>query len=79
MCSQAGRYDNPIPTWFLAPIDCFKIPAQVRERDPLATLGVALDKQLDETEFENDHSGIAVLMLWRYWNCTAILYYSRHF
>jgi hypothetical protein len=22
-------YENPIPTWFLAPIDCFKIPAQV--------------------------------------------------
>jgi hypothetical protein len=23
----AGRYDNPIPTWFLAPLDCYKIPA----------------------------------------------------
>jgi hypothetical protein len=23
-----GRYDNPIPTRFLAPIDCSKIPAQ---------------------------------------------------
>ncbi len=23
----AGRYDNPIPTRFLAPIDCLKIPA----------------------------------------------------
>ena len=22
-----GRYNNPIPTRFLAPIDCFKIPA----------------------------------------------------
>jgi hypothetical protein len=27
LCSLAGRYDNPIPTWFLAPIDCLKIPA----------------------------------------------------
>ena len=27
LCSLAGRYDNPIPTRFLAPIDCFKIPA----------------------------------------------------
>ncbi len=26
-CSLAGRYDNPIPTRFLAPIDCLKIPA----------------------------------------------------
>jgi hypothetical protein len=24
LCSQAGRYNNPIPTWFLAPIE---IPA----------------------------------------------------
>ncbi len=25
----AGRYENPIPTRFLAPIDCLKIPAQM--------------------------------------------------
>jgi hypothetical protein len=24
----ASGYDNPIHTWFLAPIDCLKIPAQ---------------------------------------------------
>ncbi len=28
LCSLAGRYDNPIPTRFLAPIDCLKIQAQ---------------------------------------------------
>jgi hypothetical protein len=27
LCSLAGRYDNPIPTQFLAPTDCLKIPA----------------------------------------------------
>ena len=27
LCSLANRYDNPIPTRFLAPIDCLKIPA----------------------------------------------------
>jgi hypothetical protein len=27
VCSLAGRYDNPILTRFLAPIDCLKIPA----------------------------------------------------
>ncbi len=27
LCSLAGRYDNPIPTRFLAPIDCLKIAA----------------------------------------------------
>jgi len=29
LCSLEGRYDNTIPTRFLAPIDCYKIPAQV--------------------------------------------------
>ncbi len=29
LCGLAGRYDNPIPTRFLAPIDCYKIPALV--------------------------------------------------
>ncbi len=29
LCSLAGRYNNPIPTRFLAPTDCLKIPAQV--------------------------------------------------
>jgi hypothetical protein len=28
-CSLAGRYDNPILTRCLAPIDFFKIPAQL--------------------------------------------------
>jgi hypothetical protein len=29
LCSLAARYDNPIPTRFLAPIDCLKITAQM--------------------------------------------------
>ena len=29
LCSLADRYDNPIPTRFLAPIGCLKIPAQL--------------------------------------------------
>jgi hypothetical protein len=28
LCSLAGRYDNPIPTQFLAPKGCLKIPAR---------------------------------------------------
>jgi hypothetical protein len=27
LCSLAGRYDNPIPSRFLAPMCCSKIPA----------------------------------------------------
>ncbi len=33
LCSLAGQYDNPIPTQFLAPIDCLKIPARITERN----------------------------------------------
>jgi hypothetical protein len=29
LCSLAGRYDNPIPPRFIAPIDSSKIPAQI--------------------------------------------------
>jgi hypothetical protein len=28
LCNLAGWYANPIPSRFLAPIDCLKIPAQ---------------------------------------------------
>jgi len=31
LCSLAGRYDNPIPTHFLAPVDCSKIPALISD------------------------------------------------
>jgi hypothetical protein len=26
LCSLAGRHDNPIPTRFLSPLECLKIP-----------------------------------------------------
>jgi hypothetical protein len=30
LCSLAGRYDNPLPPRFLAPIDSLKIPALIK-------------------------------------------------
>jgi hypothetical protein len=36
--SLAGRYDNPIPTRFLAPTDCLKIPAQARYAGRIGSL-----------------------------------------
>ncbi len=35
LCSLAGRYDNPIPPLFLAPIDSVKIPALAMAPSPL--------------------------------------------
>jgi hypothetical protein len=39
LCSLAGRYDNHIPTRFLAPIDCVKILAQATKAGGLDSLG----------------------------------------
>jgi hypothetical protein len=33
LCSLAGRYANPLPPRFLAPIDSLKIPAQTSRAD----------------------------------------------
>jgi hypothetical protein len=38
LCSLVGRYDNPIPTRFLDPIDCLKIPVLAgRDDNPILT------------------------------------------
>jgi hypothetical protein len=37
LCSLEGRYDNPIPTRYLAPIDCLKIPTLVENLSPPPT------------------------------------------
>ncbi len=41
--SLAGRYDNPIPTQFLAPVDCLKIPALKVTRIGGTELGLGTD------------------------------------
>jgi hypothetical protein len=38
LCSLAGRYDHPIASRFLAPIDCLKIQAQIISRCMLCLL-----------------------------------------
>ena len=38
LCSLAGRYDNPIPTRFLAPIDFLKIPALATQSGGIGSL-----------------------------------------
>jgi hypothetical protein len=48
LCSLAGRYDNPIPTRFLAPIDCLKIPAlgtSGRQNTKINTFNYSQDRQ----------------------------------
>ncbi len=34
----AGRYDNPVPTWFLAPIAGLKLPTQVTQHGGIGSL-----------------------------------------
>jgi len=43
VCSLADRYDNPIPTQFLSPIDCLKIPTR--------STSSAMDHNLDLDTF----------------------------
>ncbi len=38
LCGLAGRYENPIPTRCLAPIECLKIPAQATEAGGIDSL-----------------------------------------
>ena len=44
LCSLAGRYDNPVPSRFLAPIDCLKIPALTNKIFNYHNLQVRFDK-----------------------------------
>ncbi len=51
LCSLAGRYHNPIPTLFLVPIDCYKIPTQMpMHMDRIAYL-VFLITRLESVDF----------------------------
>jgi hypothetical protein len=40
LCSLAGRYDDPIPTRFLVPIDFSKIPALAAQHGGIWFLGI---------------------------------------
>ncbi len=55
--SLAGRYDNPIPTRFLASIDCLKIPAL------FCTLGLVQEpsSQVEETGEGEEGEHIAAI------------------
>ncbi len=50
LCGLAGRYDNPFPTRFLAPIDCLKIPAQESMEFCLPELWFYADRRWEDKE-----------------------------
>jgi hypothetical protein len=52
-CSLEGRYDNPIPTRFLAPIYCLKIPAL--GSIPTSSYTVESDGAADEAVLNTVH------------------------
>jgi hypothetical protein len=56
--SLAGRYDNPIPTRFLAPIDCSKIPAQLGNR-VVVSMGEVILQKSSEQIFKDDVNGVS--------------------
>ncbi len=60
LCSLAGRYDNPIPTRFLAPIDCLKILAQ-HFIFPLYLFSALGYDAADPTKYSNKNEGTQFL------------------
>ncbi len=53
LCSLAGRYNNPIPPRFLAPIDSLKIPAQATQPGGIGSLESILGFSGSEPVFVN--------------------------
>jgi hypothetical protein len=49
LCSLAGRYDNLIPTWFLAPT----IPAQYYSHREVGMGEIELERRLEGQQFTN--------------------------
>ncbi len=92
LCSLADRYNNPIPSRFLAPIDCSKIPALAGQYDnPVPTWFLApIDCSKIPAQYVNCENGILKWRLELYktvlermtiqWiSCWAPLYVSRIF
>jgi hypothetical protein len=66
LCSRTGRYGNPIPTWFLAPIDCSKIPAQVLTLEiPFLELEALLNCAKQYFEILSTFIIVKPIQLWR--------------
>jgi hypothetical protein len=63
LCSLAGRYDNPLPPRFLAPIDSLKIPALYkrgagpRDRFSVCLAVMRADSQLRVIQFSKGGVG----------------------
>jgi hypothetical protein len=67
LCSLAGRYDKPIPTRFLAPIDCSKIQEQRAER-ALRYIKHSQDQrgftENNSNKIKTKRNQLAVLRIW---------------
>jgi hypothetical protein len=57
LCSLAGRYDNPIPPWFLAPIDSLQFqlsnhaPSVNRVKQTVKTLTESIEWYIEGQAF----------------------------
>ncbi len=60
LCSLTGRYDNPIPTRFLSPLDRYKIPAQlVKDGDNDSNSSMQQSSNIHETNRPNKNVAVA--------------------
>jgi hypothetical protein len=81
LCSLAGRYDNPIPTRFLAHIDCLKIPALItfqmhfpleRYQDQGQRIEILVKDPNNHHLAVFSHTATAIPFMYSFsWNCAA--------
>ncbi len=82
LCSLVGQYDYPLPTRFLSPIDCSKIPAQLAYYVCLTyfRLQYFQSKNIPMSK-ENDGRDVFVLQILRVglgWSRKWLLYLRRY-
>jgi hypothetical protein len=69
-CSLAGRYDNPIPSRYLAPIDFFKFPAQGSVLKPVEHIAVKKSSTWAVTEeYYNDKKEKQIFLISWFQHC----------
>jgi hypothetical protein len=79
VCIMAGRYDNPIPTGFLVPTDCSKIPAQSTPSvTHLHCMGLSLSQLSSALQGDDQGRDSRVWPLWILQNYLYSMVKSKH-
>jgi len=67
-----GRYDNPMPTWFLAPISRLKLPTRIFKRHGMIFLYKLLWTRKKSVQSYNIEPHIKGAQLWLFWSLWSL-------